>query len=350
MAKKKKVNKKGLIIAGIILLVAIGAAVGVKFLKSGNITGNGEKKKIKIEEEKEPEITVVDVKSKSRPFAVMVNNIPEARAVQSGLNKAYIVYEILAEGGITRYLALFRDQNGVEIGSVRSARHYYLDYVLENDAIYAHFGWSPQAQEDISSLHIDNINGLTYDGSYYYRINKIAAPHNAFTTTDLLKEISDKRGYKSETDKGLLLQYSGRPVDLSKYNATDANTVIIDYSNYSKNKYVYDEETKKYTRYVNGSVQIDHLDESPLTVKNIIIYRVENYSIANDPKGRQMLNNIGSGDGYYITEGKVVPIKWSKKDRASKTVYTYEDGTEIKLNDGNTWIQIVPLDGTINME
>ena len=82
----------------------------------------------------------------------MINNLNEARPYQSGLQDAYIVYEMIVEGGITRMMALFKDQNTSRIGPVRSSRHYYLDYALENDAIYVHFGWSPQAQTDISRL------------------------------------------------------------------------------------------------------------------------------------------------------------------------------------------------------
>lgn len=84
--------------------------------------------------------------------------------------------------------------------------------------------------------------------------------------------------------------------------------------------------------------------------KNIIAYQIDNYTIAGDDKGRQFLDNIGSGKAYYFTEGKAVEITWSKKDRGSKTVYSYADGTEITVNDGNTYIQILPLNGKITME
>lgn len=353
MSKHKKTKLKKpvkIIIIIIALLLLAGGGVTVYLLTGGKPE---DVKKIipkPKEKEEEPVVQIVDLTKKTRPFAVMVNNINEARTVQSGLNNAYMVYELIAEGGITRYLALFRDQEGLTIGSVRSARHYYLDYVLENDAMYAHFGWSPQAQSDIRTLGIDNINGLTYDGSYYYRINTIGAPHNAFTSYDLLKEIAEIRGYSLETDAGVLLKYSAKPISLKKYETTLANTVEVDYSNYTHNTYKYDAETKLYTRYVNDEVQIDHNDETPITVKNIIIYQVNNYTIAGDEKGRQFLENIGTGDGFYVTDGVAVPITWEKKDRANKTIYKLADGTELTVNDGNTWIQIVPLEGYVGME
>ena len=102
-------------------------------------------------------LKIVDENSKTRPYAVMINNISVARPLQSGLQDAYLMYEIIVEGGITRYMALFMDQNTTRIGSIRSARHYFLDYALENDAIYVHHGQSPQAQRDFSALGVDRI-------------------------------------------------------------------------------------------------------------------------------------------------------------------------------------------------
>ena len=123
------------------------------------LCGGCNKKEESIPEEKEPEKTVevkklkiVDEESKSRPYAIMINNLGVARPLQSGLQDAYIIYEMIVEGGLTRYMALFMDQNTERIGSIRSARHYYIDYALENDAIYVHHGKSPQAQEDFSLL------------------------------------------------------------------------------------------------------------------------------------------------------------------------------------------------------
>lgn len=332
-----------------LLIIAIAAIAFLFFTQKGqNILGTAPKMKEVIKKKTSPEINVVKVQSKNRPYAVMINNLNEARVVQSGLSSAYIVYEIVAEAGITRYLALFKDYVPSKIGSVRSARHYYLDYVLENDAIYVHWGWSPQAQSDISSLGINNINGLTYEGVYFYRDNPfgISSEHTGFTDANRLSKAMDKLGYRKQTDKGMLLDYSGSSIDLSKHGETeDAKNVVITYSDYVTNKYTYNEKEKVYYRFVNGKEQNDYGTGKQLKVKNIIVYSIRNYAVAGDIKGRQNLDNLGSGEGYFITEGKAIKIKWSKKDRASKTVYTYMDGTEIKVNDGNTFIQIVPTTG-----
>ena len=105
-----------------------------------------------------------------------------------------------------------------------------------------------------------------------------------------------------------------------------------------------------YNQNVNNYEQIDKNTEENLTVKNIIVYSINNYTIAGDKKGRQFLDNIGSGEGYYITEGKIIKINWEKESREKQTKYTYEDGTELIVNDGNTFIQIIPKNGNINWE
>ncbi|MGN1378805.1 MAG: DUF3048 domain-containing protein [Bacilli bacterium] len=352
----KKNKKKVIIILVIVLLISI---VSLLLIFKDKLFSKETVNNIDINEnltKDEPKVNIVDLDSNSRPFAVMINNLNEARQVQSGLSDAYLVYEIIVEGGITRYLALFKDVDVSRIGSIRSARHYYIDYVLENDAIYVHWGWSPQAQEDIKLLKINNINGLTYEGKYFYRENpispiKIASEHTGFTNTELLNNAVDKLGYRTETNKGLLLTYSPTSVDLSSFDSVqDANKLKIVYSNYITNTYEYDVDKKVYNRYVNKSEQIDKNTDEPITVKNIIVYSINNYTIAGDSKGRQFLDNIGSGEGYYISEGKIIKINWEKESREKQTKYTYEDGTQLIVNDGNTFIQIIPKTGNISWE
>ena len=167
---KKKLKKKNLIILiiiGIILIAGIVTTVILLTKDSPAKESNNNKEETK--KKNEPTVQVVDLNSSSRPYAVMINNIGAARPYHTGLQDAYLVYEIVVEGGITRYLALFKDKTNEVVGNVRSARHYYIDYVLENDAYYVHWGWSPQAQSDISSLDIDNLNGLTYGSPYFFR-------------------------------------------------------------------------------------------------------------------------------------------------------------------------------------
>ncbi len=348
----KKLKKKNLIILMVIGILLIGGVTAsVLFLtKDNSKTNNSHNNKEEPKKEEEPTVQIVDLNSTSRPYAVMINNLGAARPYHTGLQDAYLVYEIVVEGGITRYLALFKDKTNEVVGNVRSARHYYIDYVLENDAYYVHWGWSPQAQSDISSLDIDNLNGLTYGSPYFFRqnISGVNTEHKAFTNLSELANLVDRLGYRKETNKDLLLNYSATSVELPS-DATDATEIDIKYSGSSTTNYVYDSDAKVYKQFVNDKEHTDYETKKQYTVKNIIVYQVGNTTIAGDNKGRQDLDNIGTGEGYFITEGKTIPITWEKDSRSSQTVYRDKSGEEITVNDGNTWIHIVPKSGKISI-
>ena len=307
---------------------------------------------IKEDEPKQQEkkkITIVDESSKSRPYAIMINNAPVARPLQSGLQDAYIIYEIIVEGGLTRYMALFLDQNTERIGSVRSARHYYLDYALENDAIYVHHGQSPQAQSDFYNLNVDRIVADNSKTGWRDKSLDVASEHTLFTNIEKLNNgLKNKR---TERKQDLLLNYSAEAIDLSLQNdAQLANQISIKYSGSVTSSYEYDTENKVYKRSVNGKEHKDYVTKEQYTFKNIIAYDVENYTLSdNEKKGRQGINNIGSGSGYYISNGYAVKITWEKKSRESQTIYKYLNGEEIAVNDGNTFIQIYPNNQTIKI-
>ena len=283
-----------------------------------------------------------------RPIAVMIDNHKGAWP-QAGLNEAYSVYEIIVEGGETRLMALFKGVDLEKIGPVRSSRHYFLDYALENDAIYAHYGWSPKAKTDISKLDVDNINGITESSSSFWRTKSKAAPHNVFTSTKKIKEIAENKGYSLTSDEESVLNYTFDEVNLE--DGIDANTVTIPYSDLHTTSYKYDAETKRYVRYARGKKQTDYETKDPITTKNIIITFVEN-SRLNDgtKKDRQTIDNIGTCNGYYITNGKAIKIKCTKDSRKKQTVYKDLDGNEIEVNDGNTFFNICPIDSEVTFE
>jgi len=285
-------------------------------------------------------LKVVDENSKSRPYAVMIDNHKSARKGHAGLQDAYIVYEMIVEGGITRLMALFKDPNLEKIGPVRSSRHYYLDYALENDAIYVHFGWSSKAERDISSLKVNNINGLS--ASSFFRDKALSSPHNAFTSTEELEKfIKNRSSYNRDTNKDLLLNYSIDEINIDAMEgAMVANNISVRYSSYQTANYVYDSVNKVYKRSNGNDAHIDSITKEQYTAKNIIIAKIKNVNL--DSSGRQDLKNIGSGEGFYITNGYCVPITWKKDSRTGQTVYKYKNGEEITVNDGNTFIQIQP--------
>ena len=341
MARRRKKSKKRIWLI-LILLVLIGFGGFYLF-------NNFDEVKEKVTEEPIKKLKIEDEDSKTRPIAVMINNNHVAWP-HAGLNDAYLAYEILAEGGITRIMALFKDKDTEKIGSVRSARPYYLDYALENDAIYVHYGWSDKAKSDISSLGVDNINGLTAS-SVFWRdssLNK-ATEHTVFTSMEKINEYSKEHGYDRDTDKDLLLNYSVDEIDLSKReDAIKADTVFMKYSYYTTTSYEYDSEKKVYKRYMSDTPHVDAVTGDQYTFKNIIITPIETHTY--DSYGRLELDNIGSGEGYFITLGYAIPITWSKDSRSSQTVYKNMDGEEIKVNDGNTFIQITPPSEDIKIE
>lgn len=304
-----------------------------------------EEKTTTTQKVEQKELSIIDINSKSRPYAVMINNIGVARPLQSGLQDAYIIYEIIVEGGLTRYMALFMDQNTERIGSIRSARHYYLDYALENDAIYVHHGQSPQALEDFSNLNLDRIEVTASKTGWRDKTLNVSSEHTLFTSTEKLSNgLSNKR---TEREKDLLLEYSADEVNLTEYSdVKTANNVNIKYSSSVTSSYEYDAENKVYKRFVNNKKHTDYVTGEQYTFKNIIAYEVENYTI--DDYGRQSLTNIGSGNGYFITNGVIVPITWEKTSRESQTKYKHLNGEEIIVNDGNTFIQIIPKGKTVD--
>ncbi len=341
MARRRKKSKKKI---WFVLFVLVLIGIGVYFYLTNQEVNDFVSKKIPIEKK----LKIVDEDSKTRPIAVMINN-NHAAWPHAGLDDAYITYEILAEGGITRLMAIFKDKDTAKIGSVRSARPYYLDYALENDAIYVHYGWSEKAKSDINSLGVDNINGIT-DSSTFWRdksLNK-ATEHTAFTSMEKIKAKAHDEGYDRDTNKDLLLNYSVDEIDLSKEEgAVKADTVFMKYSYYTTSSYEYDSENKVYKRFMSGQ---PHVDESgkQYTYKNIIITPIQTHSY--DSYGRLELENIGSGEGYFITDGYAIPIVWSKDSRSSQSVYKDLDGNEIKVNDGNTFIQITPPSEDVKIE
>ena len=343
--KKQKNNKKvkvSVIVATISIILVIGVALLLFLGSKKDSTLPKITKKNSTTPVAERSLKIVDLNSKTRPYAIMINNLGVARPLQSGLQDAMIMYEMIVEGGLTRYMAVFQDQNTERIGSIRSARHYFLDYALENDAIYVHHGNSPQAAADFKTLNIDRISVDASKTGWRDKSLNVSTEHTLFTS---IAKLNNGVGNKRKTrNKDFLLNYSETPIDLStKEGAIKANNIEITYSGSVKSSYEYDESAQNYKRSVNGKAHTDYVTKKQYTFKNIITYQVSNTSL-NDGSGkdRQTLDNIGSGEGYYITNGYAVPITWSKSSRSSQTVYKYKDGTEIDVNDGNTFIQIQP--------
>ena len=306
-----------------------------------------------IEEIKqEPEIKIFN--GNDRPIAFMIDNNKNAQP-QASLNSTYMVYEIIVEGGESRLMALFKGTVADQVGPIRSARHYFIDYAMENDALYAHLGMSPQAQATFQEFGIQHINGQVYDtgkarteNSLYWRATHKKAPHNAYTNTESILKVANGYGWKTTSDKESVLNYVAEEVNLDAEDAFSVESVKIPYAKGHTVEYKYDNETGRYTRWSKGKKMYDEMTNEPVTTKNIIITLAENYTLDDgENKGRQDVLTIGSLDGYYITNGKAIKIKCNKASRFEQTEYVDLNGNEIKVNDGNTWVNVCPIDANV---
>jgi len=277
---------------------------------------------------------MVDVeKANRRPLAIMMSNDKEALP-QYGINRAGVVYEAPVEGTMNRYMAIIEDYDDLDrIGSVRSCRTYYTYFAREFDAIYAHFGQSTFAEPYLKN--VDNINGTEgVGGNAYYRSNDKKAPHNAYASASKIKNTIEKLKYRTEysdTYEGHFKFANGsKQVNL---DGQDANKVVIGYS-YNNPWFEYNEEDGLYYRYQYDAPHKG--SEGQIAVKNIIIQYAEWGYYATT----QYLNiNVHTGrEGYYITNGKAIPITWKKDGEFGVTHYYDLEGNEITLNKGKTWI------------
>lgn len=299
-----------------------------------------------IENEEKNEFYKKITNSTTRPIAVMIDNDSEAARPQTGLENAYLIYEIMVEGTSTRMMALFLDSEINKVGPVRSSRPYFLDYALENDAIYAHCGYSPQAANDIVNLGVNNINEInSNNGKNYFRDRSKPAPHNLYASLPELLSYAKTIGYRVETNKDRTFAYNKTDKEIS---GEKAEKITLPYSRDYTVSYEYNAEKGVYDRFINGEKHISESSGEVISAENILVYKLTNYSV--DSVGRQNLENIGSGSGYYISNGKIITITWSKTSRGAQTIYKTENGEDLVLNPGNTFVQIVPQSANITIK
>ena len=277
---------------------------------------------------------LVDVeKANRRPLAIMMSNDKEAQP-HYGINRAGVVYEAPVEGTMNRFMAIIEDYDDLErIGSVRSCRTYYTYFAREFDAIYAHFGQSTFAVPYLEN--VDNINGVEgVGGNAFFRSNDKKAPHNAYASASKIKKTIEKLGYSTEYSDSYQghFKFAGGTTQV-QLDGQDAYKVVPGYS-YNEPWFDYNEEDGLYYRYQYGAAHKGN--EGQIAVKNIIIQYAEwGYYATTD-----YLNiNLHTGrEGYYITNGKAIPVTWKKDGEFGVTRYYDMEGNEIILNKGKTWI------------
>lgn len=273
-------------------------------------------------------------------FMSIIENSPEARP-QAGFTDADIVYEAMAEGGITRCLALFQSQNSPKIGPVRSMRTYFIDLAYEYNLPFAHCGGSHDALDRISKENPMSLNEMV-NGNYYWRDKNIKVQeHSLFTSTDKLKELITQKGYiKAPTVK---LNFDKTYWD--NLQATSANTVTIRFNGSYNTTYSFKDGL--YYKAMNNVPTLNRDDKKPVAVKNIVVQNVNYKTRKNELYLDADL--VGQGDGYIISNGKAVKVTWSKADLHSQTIFKDSNGKIVPLDPGKTWWHLLDQNSTLTI-
>jgi len=275
-----------------------------------------------------------------RVLAVVIENHPDARP-QSGYNEADVVYEALAEGGITRTLALFQSKDSTEIGPVRSARDYFIEWLSGFSAIFAHVGGSSTAIATINSAKIPDLNQF-YNAGAFWRSNNRYAPHNVYTTTEKL--------YATAKANGLAILGAPKAFNFKEEaveaDRATAQKVVVNFSGpLFQAVYNYEQKTNVYLRSVAGVPAKDKNTGIQVAPKNIIVEYTSVSSYVNAAGEQAVRIGTTSGKGLLFQDGRATEITWNKASRTARTVYTdTATGKEIYLNRGQTWIEIVPAE------
>jgi len=275
-----------------------------------------------------------------RPYAIQFSNFKTVRN-QWGIGQADIVYEALVEGGITRLLAIGENYSGDRIGSVRSSRHYFASIADEYDAIYIHYGKTKYAVAKIKEIGINNIDGETGIGNIvFYRDKSMKAPHNAFTSLEGILKGIEKKGYRTEHNSDYEPHFKFYEEDTDLSEGSVCEKISLKYP-YNKPYLTYNKEDKLYYRFQFDEAHKDSNTGKQLTFKNIIVQFVKEWNI--DKNGYQTMDlENAEGKGYYITNGKMIPITWKKNESKKWMRYYNSDGEELTINPGKTYIAIYP--------
>lgn len=270
-----------------------------------------------------------------RPIMVMINNAPQARP-QSGLNQADLIYEVLAEGEMTRFLTVFQSQRPEVIGPVRSIRPYFIQIGAGFDAVLIHSGGSPDALATLSRSDYSHVDEIP-NGKYFWREQFRKPPHNLYTKPELIEQAIADKGMRKTVEP---IHFPFLPEDAVIAEGEPAKKVEITFHSLNKAMFQYDTEQKKYLRFTNGEPHLDLVDNQQLAATNLLVVAARHRIL--DSEGRREVDVVGPGDGYLFRQGKAQKIKWK---RSNGVIRAYADETmtkELPLLPGQTWVEIVP--------
>ena len=274
--------------------------------------------------------------AKNRPVAIMVNNISVAQSVQTGLNDADIIYETEVEGGITRLMALYQDFSKVEkVGTIRSARYVYIDLALGHNAIYIHHG----ADMNYAYPHLKTTDRfeVSEDNGGARLSNGKATEHTLYAFGDKVwQNILNSDRVIENSKKGNWVTFAD-PDTTVKYE-TAAENISVKFSASYITKFKYDPATERYARYFGDTERKDYVTGKSVTVKNVFVL---NTDMSHYPIEKYRKISLNKGTGYYFTNGTCTEITWSKGDSKNGFTFKTANGSELKVNAGNSWVCIV---------
>lgn len=268
---------------------------------------------------------------------IMIENSTFARP-QSGLKDASVIFEAVAEGGITRFLALYQDTQPTNVGPVRSARPYYAQWAMGFDAGYAHVGGSPQALQNIKEWGVKDLDQF-HNANAYRRISSRSAPHNMYTGVDVLTQLQQAKGFAKSTYTGFTRKAKEAPAQIPT-----AKGIQLQISGPLYNaQYDYDAPTNSYKRSMGGAAHTDADSGVQLTPK-VVVAMVMQQTL--DGK-YSVYNVIGSGKAYVFQDGVVTTGQWSKTANTAQITFTDDNGQPLLLNPGQTWLTAVGTPGAV---
>ena len=283
-----------------------------------------------------------------RPIVVMIDNQADARP-QSGVSQASLVYEALAEGGISRYMAVFLDNDAGQIGPVRSARQYFVDLARAYRPFFMHFGGSPAALASLSSLSptdnagatsgIINLDGLMR-GNLAWRSSARQAPHNAYTGSTTIRQALSN--LNTRQDFGVYPHKDSAPLAERGTAQSISIAFLPGMANSARAAWSYSRADNLYSRSVGGAAQIDMANSQPIRAASIALMYTEVAAISNDDKGRLETQTTGGGKAVVIQDGKAQPATWKRPGLTDMLRFYGTNGSEIAFNRGVTWIEVVP--------
>lgn len=270
-----------------------------------------------------------------RPIMVMINNAPPARP-QTGLNQADMIYEVLAEGEMTRFLTLYQSQKPEVIGPVRSIRPYFIQLGVGFDAVLIHAGGSQEALNTLARSDYSHLDEIP-NGRYFWREQFRKMPHNLYTKIELIEQAMLDKGMRTTAEP---VHFTFLPEDAVITEGEPATSIEIIFHSLNKAGFQYDAEKKKYMRLTEGKPHIDLSDNQQLTATNVLVISSKHRVL--DSEGRRQVDVVGPGDGYLFQQGKAKKIKWKRSNGIIKAYADEAMTQEMPLLPGQTWVEIVP--------